>query len=195
MSGPRKGCLCKRFSIQKFALQFANKHAHVAADTVNSAALEDPNSSIAGMPVLEVRGTSREPASMKKIYNVMVLAFETRADAARDGQMMFGRLRNTVMRCKGIVIASAPGEMVPSRVLAAGMFQSAEHIRGAWPAASLATQVWKAKQCIVLKRTLGVGYAGADNPVFYKPNTLMLLGDAKATCAALKTKASEALGT
>lgn len=56
-------------------------------------------------------------------------------------------------------------------------------------------QVWKAKQCIVLKRTLGVGYAGADNPVFYKPNTLMLLGDAKTTCAALKTKAAEALGT
>ncbi|KAK9832503.1 hypothetical protein WJX81_002580 [Elliptochloris bilobata] len=78
-----------------------------ANDTVNSAALEDPNSSIAGMPVLEV---------------------------------------------------------------------------------------WRAKQCIVLKRTLGVGYAGADNPVFYKPNTLMLLGDAKATCAALKAKAGEALG-
>ncbi len=56
-------------------------------------------------------------------------------------------------------------------------------------------QVWKAKQCIVLKRTLGVGYAGADNPVFYTPGTLMLLGDAKATCAALKAKVAEALGS
>ncbi len=40
-------------------------------------------------------------------------------------------------------------------------------------------QVWKAKQVIVMKRTLGTGYAGADNPVFFKPNTQMLLGDAK----------------
>ena len=48
-------------------------------------------------------------------------------------------------------------------------------------------EVWKAKQCIVMKRTMGTGYAGADNPVFYKPNTSMLLGDAKAMCDQLKT--------
>jgi len=52
-------------------------------------------------------------------------------------------------------------------------------------------EVWKAKQSIVLKRTMGVGYAGADNPVFYKPNNAMLLGDAKATCDALRNKLSE----
>ncbi|GFN92167.1 NAD(P) transhydrogenase, mitochondrial [Plakobranchus ocellatus] len=46
-------------------------------------------------------------------------------------------------------------------------------------------RVWLAKQCIVMKRTLGVGYAAVDNPVFFKPNTSMLLGDAKKTCDAL----------
>lgn len=39
-----------------------------------------------------------------------------------------------------------------------------------------------------MKRSLGVGYAAVDNPVFFKPNTSMLLGDAKKTCDALVTK-------
>ncbi|XP_071942722.1 NAD(P) transhydrogenase, mitochondrial-like [Antedon mediterranea] len=49
-------------------------------------------------------------------------------------------------------------------------------------------QVWKSKQVIVMKRSLGVGYAAVDNPIFYKPNTSMLLGDAKKTCDALLSK-------
>ena len=47
-------------------------------------------------------------------------------------------------------------------------------------------EVWKAKQVIVMKRTMGTGYADVDNPVFYKPNTWMLLGDAKSTCDKLR---------
>ena len=46
-------------------------------------------------------------------------------------------------------------------------------------------RVWEGKNTIVMKRTLGVGYAAVDNPVFYKPNTSMLLGDAKKTADAL----------
>lgn len=49
-------------------------------------------------------------------------------------------------------------------------------------------EVWKAKQSIFMKRTMGSGYAGADNPVFFKPNNAMLLGDAKKTCDALRSK-------
>lgn len=46
-------------------------------------------------------------------------------------------------------------------------------------------------QVIVMKRSLGVGYAAVDNPIFYKPNTAMLLGDAKKTCDALQAKVRE----
>lgn len=52
-------------------------------------------------------------------------------------------------------------------------------------------EVWKSKQVIVMKRTLGVGYAAVDNPIFYKPNTSMLLGDAKKTCDSLQGKIRE----
>lgn len=38
---------------------------------------------------------------------------------------------------------------------------------------------------------MGVGYAAIDNPVFYKPNNVMLLGDAKKSCDELKHKLSE----
>jgi len=55
-------------------------------------------------------------------------------------------------------------------------------------------RVWKAKQCIVMKRSLGVGYAAVDNPLFFKENTDMLLGDAKKTCDALLTKIREIVG-
>jgi H+-translocating NAD(P) transhydrogenase len=42
-------------------------------------------------------------------------------------------------------------------------------------------RVWVSRQVIVMKRSMAAGYAGVDNPVFLKPNTSMLLGDAKDT--------------
>jgi NAD(P) transhydrogenase len=49
-------------------------------------------------------------------------------------------------------------------------------------------QVWNASKVIVMKRSMGAGYAGAENPVFFKDNTDMLLGDAKKTLDEMNTK-------
>lgn len=47
---------------------------------------------------------------------------------------------------------------------------------------------WNGKMTIVLKRSMATGYAGVDNPLFYKDNTRMLFGDAKATLNAVLQK-------
>ena len=46
-------------------------------------------------------------------------------------------------------------------------------------------EVWKAKQVFVSKRGQGTGYSGIENPLFYKENTRMFYGDAKASMDSL----------
>ncbi|KAG7276879.1 hypothetical protein CRUP_008016 [Coryphaenoides rupestris] len=60
-----------------------------------------------------------------------------------------------------------------------------------FPATDLTLVIGANDTVIVMKRTLGVGYAAVDNPIFYKPNTAMLLGDAKKTCDSLQAKIRE----
>tara|TARA_R110000737_G_scaffold2923_9_gene9139 strand:+ start:68738 stop:70141 length:1404 start_codon:yes stop_codon:yes gene_type:complete len=59
------------------------------------------------------------------------------------------------------------------------------------PASSIAgmpvLEVWKAKDVIVMKRSMASGYAGIANPLFFKPNTQMLFGDAKKNVDAILT--------
>jgi NAD(P) transhydrogenase subunit beta len=51
-------------------------------------------------------------------------------------------------------------------------------------------EVWKAKQVFVSKRGQGTGYSGIENPLFYKENTRMFYGDAKASLDALLQRLS-----
>jgi NAD(P) transhydrogenase subunit beta len=49
-------------------------------------------------------------------------------------------------------------------------------------------EVWKSKSVVVMKRSLASGYAGVENPLFFKDNTKMLFGDAKKNVDAILTE-------
>lgn len=49
-------------------------------------------------------------------------------------------------------------------------------------------RVWKSHMVFVLKRTVGnTGYAGMENPILFKDNVEVVLGDAHETCEALRS--------
>ena len=51
-------------------------------------------------------------------------------------------------------------------------------------------EVWKAAKVVMLKRSMAAGYAGVENPLCFRENTLMLFGDAKQTVSKLLTALS-----
>jgi len=46
-------------------------------------------------------------------------------------------------------------------------------------------EVWKARTAVVMKRSMATGYAGVQNPLFFKENSRMLFGDAKSSVEAI----------
>jgi NAD(P) transhydrogenase subunit beta len=48
-------------------------------------------------------------------------------------------------------------------------------------------KVWQSKTTVVLKRGMGSGYAGVQNPLFFRENNRMYFGDARASMEALVT--------
>ena len=53
--------------------------------------------------------------------------------------------------------------------------------------------VWNANHVIVFKRSMASGYAGVQNPLFFRENTQMLFGDAKDRVDAINAALSEAV--
>jgi len=91
---------------------------------------------------------------------------------------------NPVMESFDVVLVVGANDVVNS---------AAQEIEGCAIWGMPVIEVWRAKKVIFCKRSMGGGYADLDNPVFYKQNTEMLLGDGKKTADALVVKVREYL--
>jgi NAD(P) transhydrogenase subunit beta len=56
-------------------------------------------------------------------------------------------------------------------------------------------EVWNAKTVVVMKRGMASGYAGIENPLFFRSNTRMLFGDAKKTVDGIVAALRETLSS
>merc|ERR1719209_1640071 len=87
----------------------------------------------------------------------------------------------------GIVFSSGVDDVDLSLVIGANdtVNSAAEDDPNSIIAGMPVLRVWKSAQSVVMKRSLGVGYAAVDNPIFFNENNAMLLGDAKKSCDGL----------
>merc|ERR1712066_437044 len=91
---------------------------------------------------------------------------------------------NPVMDQQDVVLVVGANDVVNS---------AAQEVEGCAIWGMPVIEVWKSKKVIFCKRSMAGGYADLDNPVFYKENTEMLLGDAKKTADSLAAKVRECL--
>ncbi len=135
-----------------------------ANDTVNSAAEEDPNSIIAGMPVIRVWLSKQ----------VRVPELQTPVEPTWHSYILVNKATTTEL-------------MTQQNMNKWPLFRGVTR----YPLVFVFLH-WESMCCVfqvvIMKRTLGVGYAAVDNPVFFKENSAMLLGDAKKTMDALLSK-------